>query len=408
MRALVASCALVSGETEDRDSIIHSFAPFYRLGPRCPTLEGAAPNERAELAVLAAAWREDWTRALQQPVDVLLATDVLAEGVNLQDAAQLINYDVHWNPVRMIQRSGRIDRRLKPDIEDATTFPDLEALAAELRVPAPRYWWHDHPGAATTTVNLLLPDELEEELQLRERIANKTLAIDFTLGLEQGTGAEAEWMAEYRYQGISALNAWQGDRAIERVAGYQERLRRMLAERTIDPAWIAKWNGWLREEGAGDDAPLLAWARLGVKGEPLTREYSRVLRPLRMTGAALAVVDRPTRAQRAQSVAGPRRPAAPGAGAPGPRLERGSLPTAHPRAAPPRCNAHRRRRPRLRAAPATEGRLVQQGASAISAGYLGTPEERANIKIAGFRLLQLATLGAPIPALPAPVPETSP
>ena len=57
--------------------------------------------------------------------------------------------------------------------------------------------------------------------------------------------------------------------------------------------------------------------------------------------------------------------------------------------------------------PRSEGRLVQQGASAISAGYLGTPEERASIKIAGFRLLQLATLGAPMPALPAPVPENS-
>jgi superfamily II DNA or RNA helicase len=408
MRTLVASCALVSGETEDRDSIIHSFAPFYRLGPRCPTLEGAAPNERAELAVLASAWREDWTRALQQPVDVLLATDVLAEGVNLQDAAQLINYDVHWNPVRMIQRSGRIDRRLKPDIEDATTFPDLEALAAELRVPAPRYWWHDHPGAATTTVNLLLPDELEEELQLRERIANKTLAIDFTLGLEQGTGAEADWMAEYRYQGISALNAWQGDRAIERVAGYQERLRRMLAERTIDPAWIAKWNGWLREEGAGDDAPLLAWARLGVKGKPLTCEYSRVLRPLRNDGKLHWL----------WSTARPE-----------PNVLNQWLVLDQQLPAPVRQDlgwydeASRPLTPELLLLGAmrivdggldfvqllaTEGRLVQQGASAISAGHLGTPEERANIKIAGYRLLQLATLGAPIPGIPAPAPEPIP
>ena len=407
MRALVASCALVSGETEDRDSIIHSFAPFYRLGPRCPSLEGAPPNERDELAALAASWREDWTRALQHPIYVLLATDVLAEGVNLQDAAQIINYDVHWNPVRMIQRSGRIDRRLKPDIEDVTTFPDLEALAAELRVPAPRYWWHDHPGAATTTVNLLLPDELEEELQLRERIANKTLAIDFTLGLEQGTGAEAEWMTEYRYQGVSALNAWQGDRAIERVAGYQERLRRMLAERTIDPAWIAKWNGWLREEGAGDDAPLLAWARLGLKGKPLTREYSRVLRPKQQNGVLhwLWSTDRPEPSVLNQWLV------LDGQQLPAPvRQDLGWSEEASQPLVPDLL---------LRAMrivdgdlgfvelPRSEGRLVQQGASAISAGYLGTPEERASIKIAGFRLLQLATLGAPMPALPAPVPENS-
>ncbi len=43
-------------------------------------------------------------------IDLLIATDVLSEGVNLQDADTLINYDLHWNPVRLIQRAGRIDR----------------------------------------------------------------------------------------------------------------------------------------------------------------------------------------------------------------------------------------------------------------------------------------------------------
>ncbi|HYI02834.1 DEAD/DEAH box helicase [Hyalangium sp.] len=228
---LIERIAVVSGETEERDAVIHAFAPFYRLGPSRPRLAGASPLEQQQLDAL---WFNGWTQALKRPIDVLFATDVLAEGVNLQDAALLINFDVHWNPVRMIQRAGRIDRRLNPAIEEATSFPDLEALARGLGVEPPRYWWHAHTGAAPITVNLLLPDELEKELQLRERIANKTLAIDFTLGLEQGTGAEADWMAEYRYQGISALNAWQGDRAIEQIAGYQQRLRRMMADRGIE------------------------------------------------------------------------------------------------------------------------------------------------------------------------------
>lgn len=43
-------------------------------------------------------------------VDILIATDVLSEGQNLQDCGCLINYDLHWNPTRMVQRSGRIDR----------------------------------------------------------------------------------------------------------------------------------------------------------------------------------------------------------------------------------------------------------------------------------------------------------
>ena len=40
----------------------------------------------------------------------VIATDVLAEGLNLQDCDNIINYDLHWNPVRLIQRFGRIDR----------------------------------------------------------------------------------------------------------------------------------------------------------------------------------------------------------------------------------------------------------------------------------------------------------
>jgi hypothetical protein len=277
---LIGRISVISGGTEERDALIHAFAPFYRLGPNRPRVIGASPQEQEELDAL---WVDGWTHALRQPIDVLLATDVLAEGVNLQDAALLINFDVHWNPVRMIQRSGRIDRRLNPAIEEAASFADLEALARELGVDPPRYWWHDHRGAAPATVNLLLPDELEAELQLRERIANKTLAIDFTLGLEHGTGAEADWMADYRYQGISALNAWQGDRAIEQVAGYQQRLARLMRERGITAAWVAEWNGWLREAGPHDRACILAWARLGRKGGDAS-EYTRHLQPCLVDG----------------------------------------------------------------------------------------------------------------------------
>ena len=50
----------------------------------------------------------------KQGIDLLIATDVLSEGQNLQDAQYLINYDLPWNPVRIIQRAGRIDRLFSP------------------------------------------------------------------------------------------------------------------------------------------------------------------------------------------------------------------------------------------------------------------------------------------------------
>lgn len=47
---------------------------------------------------------------INEEIDVLIATDCISEGQNLQDCDYLINYDIHWNPVRIIQRFGRIDR----------------------------------------------------------------------------------------------------------------------------------------------------------------------------------------------------------------------------------------------------------------------------------------------------------
>ncbi|MFY9510344.1 MAG: DEAD/DEAH box helicase [Rubrivivax sp.] len=382
---LISRIAVVSGETEERDAVIHAFAPFYRLGPSRPRIAGASPTEQQQLD---AQWVSGWTQALTHPTDVLFATDVLAEGVNLQDAALLINFDVHWNPVRMIQRAGRIDRRLNPAIEEATSFPDLEELARTLGAEPPRYWWHAHPSTAPTTVNLLLPDELEAELQLRERIANKTLAIDFTLGLEQGTGAEADWMAEYRYQGVSALNAWQGDRAIEQIAGYLQRLRRLMTERGIETEWLTKWNGWLREVGGEPEHAILAWAQLGRKGGE-AKEYTRQIQPRLVDGVPhwLWTAEKPVEWSKNFWLVldSNTHPAAT-------RKDLGFTEDAsRPIAAEDLLMASRRV---IEGGVAIEelgrevGRPFQQGASAIAAGVFGEDDRRA-IQIRGFRILQL-------------------
>jgi hypothetical protein len=61
-------------------------------------------------------------------IDVLIATDCISEGQNLQDCDYLINYDIHWNPVRIIQRFGRIDRiGSKNDYIQLVNFwPDMD------------------------------------------------------------------------------------------------------------------------------------------------------------------------------------------------------------------------------------------------------------------------------------------
>lgn len=60
-------------------------------------------------------------------IDILIATDCISEGQNLQDCDTLINYDIHWNPVRIIQRFGRIDRigSINQDIQLINFWPQL-------------------------------------------------------------------------------------------------------------------------------------------------------------------------------------------------------------------------------------------------------------------------------------------
>lgn len=84
-------------------------------------------------------------------LQTLIATDVLSEGLNLQDCDNVINYDLHWNPVRLIQRFGRIDR-----------------IGSE----------HDRIYA----YNFLPETALERALGLRERLARRIQEIHDTMG----------------------------------------------------------------------------------------------------------------------------------------------------------------------------------------------------------------------------------
>ena len=54
--------------------------------------------------------RAQQSRGVDEDIDILIATDCLSEGQNLQDCDLVVNYDIHWNPVRLMQRFGRIDR----------------------------------------------------------------------------------------------------------------------------------------------------------------------------------------------------------------------------------------------------------------------------------------------------------
>lgn len=108
-------------------------------------------------------------------IDLLIATDCISEGQNLQDCDFIVNYDIHWNPVRIIQRFGRIDRigSLNETVQLVNFWPtpNLDKyITLKHRVEA-RMALVDI--AATLEDNLLKPEELEdlikEDLRYRDR-----------------------------------------------------------------------------------------------------------------------------------------------------------------------------------------------------------------------------------------------
>ena len=67
----------------------------------------------------------------ESEIHILVSTDVLSEGLNLQDGDKVVNYDLHWNPVKLIQRVGRIDRiGSENDIVWASFFLRLSLIEA--------------------------------------------------------------------------------------------------------------------------------------------------------------------------------------------------------------------------------------------------------------------------------------
>ncbi len=107
---------------------------------------------------------------LNEEIDVLIATDCISEGQNLQDCDYLINYDIHWNPVRIIQRFGRIDRigSKNSQIQLVNYWPDMtldEYINLKGRVESRM---KATVLTATGDDNLLSPEE-KEDLEYRKQ-----------------------------------------------------------------------------------------------------------------------------------------------------------------------------------------------------------------------------------------------
>ena len=156
--------ALVTGDisNNEMESTLQRFAPYSKLFLELEWDDLYKANHinpdhyKNRLDELYSIWKQlilnstsyrDAQNALHQPVDILVASDCVSEGQNLQDADMVINYDIHWNPVRLIQRFGRIDRI-------------------------------GSPNAYIQSVNFWPSTDIESYLGLSERVSNRMVAMN--------------------------------------------------------------------------------------------------------------------------------------------------------------------------------------------------------------------------------------
>ena len=107
-------------------------------------------------------------------IDVLIATDCISEGQNLQDCDFLVNYDIHWNPVRIIQRFGRIDRigSTNASIQLVNFWPDIS---------------------------------LDEYINLKERVENRMVIADLAATADDNVLTQQTSDTEFRREQLRKL-----------------------------------------------------------------------------------------------------------------------------------------------------------------------------------------------------------
>ena len=146
---------------------------------------------------------------LHDEIDVLIATDCISEGQNLQDCDYLLNYDIHWNPVRIIQRFGRIDRigSKNHQIQLVNYWPDMtldEYINLKGRVESRM---KVTVMTATGDDNILSPeekDDLEYRRQQLQRLKEEVVDLE-----EMNTGVSIMdlGLKEFRLDLLEYVNA---------------------------------------------------------------------------------------------------------------------------------------------------------------------------------------------------------
>ncbi|HQO99672.1 MAG TPA: helicase-related protein [Caldisericia bacterium] len=173
----------------------------------------------------------------EEEIEILISTDILSQGLNLQDAYIVINYDLHWNPVRLIQRIGRIDRI----------------------------------GAINDKVycfNFLPEKEIEKHLGLKERLSRRIQEIHDTIGEDTKILDETEKLNEEEMYAIYSGDEKILDREDEEESLTLEELKNIINEiEKNDPQYLEKiknmQDGVRSYRGYGEEKYLYTYLKCG-------------------------------------------------------------------------------------------------------------------------------------------------
>lgn len=190
----------------------------------------------------------------------LIATDVLAEGLNLQDCNKVINYDLHWNPVRLIQRLGRIDR-----------------IGSE----------HDIVYA----YNFLPETGIERNLGLREKLRNRIQEIHDTIGEDSAILDRSEQLNEEAMYAIyekkgGQLSLFEEEEEFIDLNEAEEIVRQMKKENPAEFDRIANLRDGIRSAKPAAEKGLYVFCQAGryqqlfllnEEGEIESRDIPKIL-----------------------------------------------------------------------------------------------------------------------------------
>ncbi len=183
---------------------------LYQQFQEDPTVEWVSGRRGGQLARIVSRFAPSSNPALvhrfgqNEEIRVLFTTDVLAEGLNLQDATVVINYDLHFNPVRLIQRIGRLDR-----LYEIASLS--QAASREVQV-----------------YNFFPETQLDTHLQLREKVQKRIEEMRQIVGLDQPVLQPRETLDE---EGV--LRLYTGDESILQSPEEEEKTGWYEAQRLL-------------------------------------------------------------------------------------------------------------------------------------------------------------------------------